>query len=274
MKAGIIIPNYCKSLHHVRMLEETLKSISLHERGLLINTVIVDDDSPLPDRQKILLGVALKFGCRVLFGSKNVGYAATVNKGMKLMRTRGMDFYMTLNSDCELVTPFFALAEKMFNTAPNLSVIGGMLFYPSGKIQSAGQTVHDAGGVHEHFKNIFAKADLESTQPKYIHSVTGAMQIIRAGTGYLDESYPMAYEDVEFCMRQWSEGRQVFYQPHIKGIHREGATRGRFPSRGELVSIEQFEKMRATYDFGRIHRRIENLNRPLTRRPQAVSPQL
>lgn len=275
MRAGIIIPNYSKSLHHVRMLEETLKSIRLHEPELLINTVIVDDDSPLLDRQKILLDVALKFGCRVIFQNVNRGYAYTVNNGMKLMRARSIDFFMTLNSDCELTTPFKALAEKMFCKAPDLAVIGGMLFYPSGLIQSAGQTVPKAGGVHEHFKHIYAKADLESTQPKFVHSVTGAMQIIRAGTGYLDDGYPMAYEDVEFCMRQWSEGRQVFYQPHIKGIHREGATRGRFPSKGELVSVDRFDEMRKGYDFQRIHTRIANLNKPLVaiRKQQAASPQ-
>lgn len=273
MKPGIIIPNYSTTTHHVRMLRETLASIKEHEPQVLINTVIVDDCSPMIDHQKILLDVALDFGCRIIFQSKNRGYAATVNNGIRLMRTRGIDYFMTLNSDCELVTPFTAMATKMFSSMPSLSVIGGLLFYPSGKIQSAGQTVPEKGGVIEHFKHLFTKASLESTQPKFVHSVTGAMQIIRSGCGYFDESFQMAYEDVEYCMRQWAEGRQVFYQPHIKGIHREGATRGRFPSKRELISIDRFDEVRKSYDFFRIHKRIENLNAPI-RKQQAMSLQL
>ncbi len=255
------------------MLEETLKSVRRFHPELLIHSIIVDDFSPIKNRVEVLSKVAEKFGCRILFQTSNRGYAATVNNGLRFMRHRGIDYCMTLNSDCELTSPFTDMATKIFTMDVAVTVIGGMLFYPSGKIQSAGQTVPCRGGVIEHFKHLYAKEDTESTQPKFVHSVTGAMQIIRLGSGYMDESFKMAYEDVEFCMRQWACGKKVFYQPHIKGIHREGATRGRFPSKHELISIDRFEELRKTYDFDRIHRRIHNLNAPI-RRQQSPSPQL
>lgn len=261
MKYGIIIPNYMKAMHHVRMLEQCLSSIKKHEPSLLINTFIVDDGSPLKDKTAILNKVALSFGCRVYFKSVNSGYSNTVNTGLTMLKIRNCNVAVTLNTDCEITTPFTSIATKTFAFDAGISVIGGLLYYPSGKIQSAGQTVPEKGGVIEHFKNIFDKADINSTKPCYVQSVTGAFQIFKMDAGLYSTDYKMAYEDVEFCMRQWAEGKRVFYQPHIKAIHREGATRGRFPSAWELESIDQFDKMRdAGFPVVRHQKLIKYLN--------------
>jgi glycosyltransferase involved in cell wall biosynthesis len=44
--------------------------------------------------------------------------------------------------------------------------------------------------------------------------------------GLLDESYPMAYEDVDWCLRAWQAGFRVLYFPAACLIHHESVTRG------------------------------------------------
>src|SRR5580700_1686556 len=44
--------------------------------------------------------------------------------------------------------------------------------------------------------------------------------------GLLDEGYPMAYEDVDFCLRAWQAGFRVLYFPAASLYHHESVTRG------------------------------------------------
>lgn len=252
------------------MLTETLRSIKEHEPTLLQNTFIVDDGSPIKDKGTILTNVALDWGCKVYFKASNSGYSQTVNRGIALCRMKKCDFVVTLNSDCEITSPFKSIAQRTFEADPLISVIGGTLYYPSGKIQSAGQLITKEH-VEEHFKNQYAKEDIRSTRPAYVHSVTGAMQIFKLDAGLYDERFRMAYEDVEFCIRQWQQGKRVFYQPHIKAIHREGATRGRFPSGWELESIRVFNEVRKATNVKEHEKQITALNNIIHKR-QVMSP--
>jgi len=171
MKLGVIIPNYCTAMHHVTMLEQTLVALGKHEPSLLLRTFIVDDGSPLHDKQNLLWAVAARYGCRVVFKNKNEGYAKTVNRGLKHLRQKHCNVALTLNSDCEVTTPFQKTVAKVFNFDRLITVIGARLLYPNGRIQSEGQTVPKVGGVIEHHKMAFPQDDMESGNPRYVHSV-------------------------------------------------------------------------------------------------------
>jgi hypothetical protein len=45
--------------------------------------------------------------------------------------------------------------------------------------------------------------------------------------GGYDEALPLAYNDVDFCLRVLASGRLVVYTPHAELCHRESASRGR-----------------------------------------------
>ncbi len=274
MKLGIIIPNYCTALHHISMVEQTVRSIAQYEPELLSRTYIVDDGSPLPNKYELLSEISSEHGCKLAFKKANTGYSSTVNHGLKHLFLKGCNVALTLNSDCELVSPFQRQLQQIFNFDARISVVGGRLLYPNGKIQSAGQTVPKAGGVIEHSKHEKPGDTPLSGTPRYVHSVTGAMQFFRMDAGLYDESFPMAYEDVEFCLRQWNTGRRVFYQPQIQAIHREGGTRGRFPAAGELVSIEKFDKVRGETDINHHHYLINAMNSEIAiHTQQSANPQ-
>ena len=61
-------------------------------------------------------------------------------------------------------------------------------------------------------------------------AVTGAAMYIRRDVldtiGVFDERYPMAYEDVDFCLRAWEAGFEVRYVPQASLVHLESVSRG------------------------------------------------
>jgi glycosyltransferase involved in cell wall biosynthesis len=77
-------------------------------------------------------------------------------------------------------------------------------------------------------------------------AVTGACMYVRREVidriGLLDERYPMAYEDVDWCLRAWQAGYQVIYFPASTLIHHESVTRGTDVGERERTSQRLFWK--------------------------------
>jgi glycosyltransferase involved in cell wall biosynthesis len=58
--------------------------------------------------------------------------------------------------------------------------------------------------------------------------------------GLLDERFPMAYEDVDWCLRAWQAGFRVMYFPAASLIHHESVTRGTDVGERERTSQRLF----------------------------------
>ena len=62
----------------------------------------------------------------------------------------------------------------------------------------------------------------------------------RARSACFDEGYPMAYEDVDWCLRAWQAGFQVVYCPTARLHHHESVTRGTEVGERERASQRLF----------------------------------
>ena len=92
------------------------------------------------------------------------------------------------------------------------------LLYPDNRIQYAG-TVRNLGAPEwfDH-RYRFKPADCGPGQRRRpVLAVTGACMYIKRELidriGLFDEAYPMAYEDVDYCLRAWQAGFEVCYAP-------------------------------------------------------------
>ena len=113
----------------------------------------------------------------------------------------------------------------------NVGIVGAKLLYPDNRIQYAG-TIRNLGRPRVVRSPVpFQSGRLGTGRiagPTL--AVTGAcMYITREAldrVGLFDEAYPMAYEDVDHCLRAWQAGFEVLYAPDARLHHLESITRG------------------------------------------------
>jgi len=168
-------------------------------------------------------------GIEVLAGQSNSGFAANVNRGLRAAdRTQDV---VVLNSDMEARPGWLACLQFAASQEEDVGIVGARLLYPDGRIQFAG-TARNLGAPEwfDH-RYRFKPADWgPAAIPGAVLAVTGACMYVRRETieriGLLDERYPMAYEDVDWCLRAWQAGMRVMYFPGASLYHYESQTRG------------------------------------------------
>ncbi|MGH3422329.1 MAG: glycosyltransferase family 2 protein, partial [Streptosporangiaceae bacterium] len=121
-------------------------------------------------------------------------------------------------------------------TVPGVGVVGAKLFYPDGTLNHAGIGLSRLDGLPH---GLFEKEPAEELgylflphAARNVAAVTGACLLTRTALyrqlhGFDETELPVAYNDVDFCLRVRATGRLVVYTPHAELRHREGASRGR-----------------------------------------------
>jgi GT2 family glycosyltransferase/glycosyltransferase involved in cell wall biosynthesis len=217
----VVIPSY-RDPERVAAL-----AASIHRtvpRGMA--RIIVADDASGPEHVAALRAVE---GIEVVEGERNAGFAANVNRGLRAADP-GLDV-VVLNSDMEARPGWLACLQYAASQEDDVAIVGGRLLYPDGRIQFAG-TVRNLGAPEwfDH-RYRFKPADWgPAAIPGPVLAVTGACMYVRRAAieriGLLDERYPMAYEDVDWCLRAWEAGMRVIYFPGASLYHHESVTRG------------------------------------------------
>jgi GT2 family glycosyltransferase/glycosyltransferase involved in cell wall biosynthesis len=202
--------------------------------------IFVADDASGAEHVAALRAIT---GIEVLAGEANAGFAANVNRGLRASDpTRDV---VVLNSDTEARPGWLACLQFAASQEDDVGVVGARLVYPDGRIQFAG-TVRNLGAL-EWFDHRY-RFKPEGWGPAGVAgpalAVTGAcMYLTRAArerVGLLDERYPMAYEDVDLCLRSWQAGLRVLYFPAASLYHHESVTRGTDVGERERASQRLF----------------------------------
>ncbi|MGH2832954.1 MAG: glycosyltransferase, partial [Solirubrobacteraceae bacterium] len=168
-------------------------------------------------------------GVEVVAGEENRGFAANVNRGLNAADP-DRDV-VVLNSDTEARPGWLACLQFAASQEEDIAVVGARLVYPDGRIQFAG-TARNLGAPEwfDHRYRFKPEGWGPAGMPGPVLAVTGACMYIRRAAlqqvGLFDERYPMAYEDVDWCLRAWQEGMRVLYFPAARLYHHESVTRG------------------------------------------------
>jgi len=139
-----------------------------------------------------------------------------------------------MNNDIEIKDASWLRQMIKSLLQPGVGIVGCRLFYPDGTLQHAGVIV-GLGGTAGH---IFRGQKRED--PHYMHrpmlrqelsAVTAACLVTRREVyeqlGGLDETFAVAFNDIDYCLRARKAGWKVVYDPYVEMIHHESASRGR-----------------------------------------------
>lgn len=116
-------------------------------------------------------------------------------------------------------------------------VVGATLFFPDRTIQHAGIVLRpDGTGEHA------GRGARRAPPTREVSAVTGACMLTRGDVfdrlGGLDESFPSAFNDVDYCLRVRDGGYAVAVSAEARLIHHESATYGRHYGSDESARAE------------------------------------
>jgi len=117
---------------------------------------------------------------------------------------------------------------------PEVGAVGAKLLYPNGRVQHGG-VVLGVGGIANHFNHrLSARASGyfgRNLLVSDVSAVTAACLVVKKSAyveaGGLNETdLPVAFNDVDFCLRLSAKGYRNVWTPHAVLVHHESATRG------------------------------------------------
>ncbi len=140
-----------------------------------------------------------------------------------------------LNNDVEVIESEWLTVMAEHVQRPEVGAVGARLLYPNDTVQHAG-VVLGVGGIAEHaFRHFPADAPGVSRQlqvTRNYSSVTGACLLTRREVfeelgGFDEERLPVAFNDVDLCLKMRRAGYLIVYTPFAKLYHHESASRRR-----------------------------------------------
>jgi GT2 family glycosyltransferase len=195
-----------------------------------IEIVIVDNESDDPQTVDFLFELEAS-GAKVIRAPGPFNYSRLNNQAVSLATGELLCF---LNNDVEMIDPDWLRLLVLQAARPDIGAAGAMLLYPDRTIQHAGVFTGIGGGAgHGHrYLGMDEPGYFERSHiPQRVSAVTGACLVVArekflAVGGFDEENFPVAFNDVDLCLKLNERGWQAFYEPRAKLIHHESKSRG------------------------------------------------
>lgn len=160
-------------------------------------------------------------------------YSAFNNEGVRQSEGEVLVF---LNNDIEVINPSWMEEMVMYAVRPENGIVGARLFYPDKTLQhcyiitGAGEDRVAIHAGHMLPENDYGYLDRIGFVQN-VNAVTGACMMLRRQVydeveGF-DENLPVAYNDVDLCLKVRQKGYGNIYTPYATLYHYESLTRGR-----------------------------------------------
>lgn len=239
---SILIPN-CEMR---RMLERCLTSIREHTRYDHYEVIVIENNSSSKEILEYYRKIQGKDHVRVIRFRGEFNFSRICNFGVQ--QARG-SFLVFMNNDVQVkdgwLTELLSVCERR-----EVGAAGPKLYYPDGRIQSAGIAVGIGGvagslftGMNGSFGGYMHRASVMQD----LSAVTGALMMVKRiafeRAGGFSEQLPVAFNDVDLCLKLRAKGYLVVYDPYAEAVHHESA------SRGDEYTAAKAERFREASDY-------------------------
>ena len=157
-------------------------------------------------------------------------YSAINNYGAKFATG---EYILLLNNDTEVISADWIQEMLMFAQRTDVGAVGAKLYYFDDTIQHAGIGIGIltlAGHYHRGFDRCDFGYMGRLIYAHNVSAVTAACMMIRGNVwkevGGLDETFQVAFNDVDLCMRIRQAGYLIVWTPYAELYHYESKSRG------------------------------------------------
>jgi GT2 family glycosyltransferase len=165
-------------------------------------------------------------------------------------RASAGEYLLFLNNDTEITDGEWMTAMVEYAQRPSIGAVGAKLLYGNGTIQHAGVVIGIAGIAghsHRHWQRDEGGYANNVCLTTNYSAVTAACLMVRRevffAVGGFDESFAVAYNDVDLCLRIREAGYQNVYLPHVEVMHYESQSRG-YDATPEQIERDKRERVR------------------------------
>ncbi|MDN7491917.1 MULTISPECIES: glycosyltransferase family 2 protein [Burkholderia] len=235
------------------LLRQCIDSIFEKTRYQNFEIIVIDNGSNEAESLKYLSEINEDAKISVVRMDVPFNYSLLNNRAVELARG---EFIGLLNNDIEVLSPHW-LDEMVFCAQQEgVGAVGAKLLYPDGRIQHAGVIMGIHGGA-DHVHRYEARSSTgyfgNACYVNCYLAVTAACLIVKKSlfemVGGLDEeSFVVAFNDVDFCLKLHDAGYRNVWTPHAELFHHESASRGLDDNPEKIKrALRELECMRARW---------------------------
>lgn len=226
-KVSIIVP----TKDQVDLLKNCIDSIEKRTGYKNYEIIVVNNKSEKTETLKYLNQILNKPNITVLEYDYPFNFASINNFAVK--HAAG-EILLFLNNDTEVISEEWLESMVEHIVRPEVGVVGARLLYSNGIIQHAGVII-GIGGVAGHSHKY-----LPQNHPGYfsrakaiqnLSAVTGACMMVKKKLfeslgGFNEKDLPVAFNDIDFCLRVRQKQLLIIYTPYAEVYHHESVSRG------------------------------------------------
>ena len=240
-KVSILIPTRDQGTTLERCLESLLNKTDYSN----FEVILIDHETKEPKAVNVLTKFATKENIQVLTHGGPFNFSAMINRAAKISIGQ---IIVLLNNDTEVIDPHWLKELVSQAVRHDVGVVGNLLLFGDGTIQHAG-VYPGLGGLMGH-----GHKHLPGDDPGYFNrlnvvhevaAVTGACMAIKKSTwdeldGLDEENLPVAYNDIDLCLKARERNLKIIFTPFSKVCHHESVSRGvdDAPERNERLRDE------------------------------------
>ncbi|MEO8519727.1 MAG: glycosyltransferase [Acidobacteriota bacterium] len=222
----------------VQLLRQCVESIRATTDASVAYEIIVADNDSAEAETLEYFEVS---GLRIVHVPGPFNFSAINNAAARVARGSLLLF---LNNDTEVIDPRWLAAMAEWALQPAIGCVGAKLLFGDGRIQHVGVTLHDGSAHHPFYgERPSARNWLDTELVRNYSAVTAACVMVRRAVfeevGGFAETLPIAYNDVDLCVRVLRAGYRNLYTPYAVLYHHESS------SRAPGVTIEDNQRLRA-----------------------------
>lgn len=256
MLISVVIPVY----NGAEVIGHCLNSV-IHSKSPDQIEIICVDDCSGDNSYDIILR---EFPTVKLFrNDHNKNYTATVNRGIK---ASSGEFLLFLNQDTVIATDTIRVLSEKLSGHEEVGIIAPKLVNPDGSVQNSvrrfpthADVIYHHLGLNHFFpdnpvfnvwKNSAFDYNLEQRICQPAFSAVMLRRSLINSIGLLDQSFPLFFNDVDYCRRTAGSGWKILYTPDTTVEHIRGQASRQNIVQSTYLSHEAFIRYLKKYNRG------------------------